>query len=134
MCRSHSASCRVFSTGNFSIWSYRFSVYFIEEMSSRSSYATILNGNPRPSLCMCVHTHMCTHTHTHTNIHALLNYFPARGTWMAQWVKPLPLAQVISQGPEIKPHIRLSAQPGAYFPPSLCLSLCLLVPLSLSNK
>ena len=50
-----------------------------------------------------------------------------RGTWAAQWVKPLPSAQVMIPGPGFEPRIGLSAQQGACFLLSLCLLLCLLV-------
>ena len=51
------------------------------------------------------------------------------GTAVVQWVKPLPLAQVMVPGPGIKPHIRLPTQQGVCF--SLSLPLCSFF---LSNK
>ena len=42
-------------------------------------------------------------------------------------LKPLPSAQVMSQGPGMEARIRLSAQQGACFPSSLSLPVCLLV-------
>ena len=57
-----------------------------------------------------------------------------RGTWVDQWVKRLPSAQVLTSGFWIEPHIRLPAQRGACFSFSLALpssSSSLL--LSLSN-
>ena len=56
------------------------------------------------------------------------------GAWVAQWVGPLPSAQVMISGSwDRVPHRALSAQQGASFPSSL--SACLSVYLwSLSNK
>ena len=49
-----------------------------------------------------------------------LKFFNA-GTWVAQSVKRLPSAQVMTQGPEIKPHTGISVQQQVCF--SLSLSL-----------
>ena len=54
-----------------------------------------------------------------------------RGPWVAQWVKYLPLAQVVTQSPGIESHIRLCSVRSRFIP--LYLTPLILTPsLSLS--